>query len=54
MNNQTNIMKKIDDGILQVKEIQRKVDQNTIIEQKASQLISECRFEEAMELLNRE
>lgn len=49
-----NILKKIDEGILQVKELQQKVEQNTIIEQKAIQLISECKFKEAVELLNGE
>lgn len=48
-----NNMKKIDDGILQVKEIQQKVEQNTIIVQKAIQLISECRFDEAMKILTK-
>ena len=46
-----NVLQKIDNGILQVKELQRKVEQNTIIEEKAIQLISECRFKEAMKLL---
>lgn len=45
-------LKRIDDGILQVKQLQRDVEQNTIIEEKAIQLISECRFKEAIELLN--
>ncbi len=49
-----NILKKIDEGILQVKELQQKVEQNTIIEQRAIQLISECKFKEAVELLNGE
>lgn len=48
-----NVLQKIDNGILQVKELQRKVEQNTIIEKKAIQLISECRFKEAMKLLER-
>ena len=46
-----NVLQKIDNGILQVKELQRKVEQITIIEEKAIQLISECRFKEAMKLL---
>ena len=46
-----NVLQKIDNGILQVKELQRKVEQKTIIEEIAIQLIFECRFKEAMKLL---
>ena len=41
-------MKKIDEGIEEVREVQAWLDRRTKIEQEAEHLISQCRFEEAM------
>lgn len=44
-------MKKIDEGIEEVKEMQSWLDRRTEAEQEAAELIARCRFEEAMALL---
>lgn len=41
-------MKKIDEGIEKVKEMQAGYDRRTEIVQMVEELISQCRFEEAM------
>ena len=41
-------MKKIDEGIEEVKEEQAWLDHRMEVEQEAEHLISQCRFEEAM------
>ncbi len=44
-------MKKIDEGIEEVKEMQAWYDHRTEVEQEIWKLFSQCRFEEAMKLL---
>lgn len=44
-------MKKIDRKIEEIKALQAELDYRTKIENEAIKLISECRFEEAMQLL---
>lgn len=38
--------------IEQIEQIQKEIDRRTAVENQAIQLISECQFEKAMELLN--
>lgn len=44
-------MKKIDAKIAEIKKLQEEIDRRTKVEQEAEKLISQCRFEKAMELL---
>lgn len=44
-------MKKIDAKIAEIKKLQEEIDHRTKVEQEAEKLISQCRFQKAMELL---
>ena len=44
-------MKKIDEGIEEVKEMQKWLGTRTEAEREVEELFSQCRFEEAMDLL---
>lgn len=43
---------KIDELIKEVKEIQKELDYRTSVEKKAIKLIEQCKFDEAIKLLN--
>ena len=45
-------MKSIDKKVQEIRDLQAELDRRSETEGQASRLISECRFKEAMELLN--